>query len=57
MGEEYSGVAGPVCIEHTIPCDEGQIARARLFKTGEACDGGSRRPYKLSANHIVDLSQ
>ncbi len=55
--EEYSGSGGPACLEHPIPCDEGQIVRACLFKTGQACDARLGRAHKLSADDTMDLCQ
>jgi hypothetical protein len=57
VGEECSGSGGSARLEHPIPCDEGQIVRACLFKAGQVRDGSLWRPHKLSADHIVDLRQ
>jgi hypothetical protein len=57
MGKEYSGKGGVACLEHPIPCDEGQIVRACLFKASQIRHGCVRRAHKLSADHIVDLFQ
>jgi hypothetical protein len=57
VGEECSGSGGPAPLEHSISGDEGQIVRACLFKAGQARDGGLWRPYKFSADYVVDLRQ
>ena len=57
VGEECSGSGGPARLEHPIPCDEGQIVRACLFKARQACDRDLWRPHKFSADDVVDLCQ
>src|SRR6185436_9632287 len=57
VGKEGSRCGGPTHLEHPIPCEEGQIGWACLFKTGQIRDGRVRRPYNFTADEIADLCQ